>query len=122
MKFVTETYGNKKTIFKLANAPYVAIPVMVDDEGVTANENGKKIVPAGTIVAGKTEPVLLNPGEPVIKKNTADAEGILINDVDVTYGSAPGAMAIMAFIDLNKIPEEPTEEAVDALNMIKFIK
>ncbi|MCG8514554.1 MAG: hypothetical protein MI740_10460 [Halanaerobiales bacterium] len=132
MKFVETTYNNTETIFKYANAPYVGVSVMVSDAGITANADGKKIVPAGTIVGGDTKSVLDNPGEPVVKKNTqglatgaagaaVDAEGVLANAVDVTHGTAPGTMLIHAFIDKSKLPEVPAAEAVAALNMIKFI-
>lgn len=126
MKVVETNYNNTETILKYANAPYVGKAVMVSDEGVAANSDGKKIVSAGTIVGGATKAVLDNPDEPVTKKNTqavdaAAAEGVLINDVDVTYGAAPGTMLIHAFIDKTKLPEDPAAEAVTALNMIKFI-
>lgn len=49
------------------------------------------------------------------------AEGLLLNDVDVTYGPAPGAMLIHGFVDLNKLPEDPTAEVVAALKQITFI-
>lgn len=132
MKFVTTDYSNTETIFKYASAPYVGVPVMVSDDGIVANADGRKIVPAGTIVGGATQPVLDNPDEPVAEKNTqglasgaagaaVDAEGVLVNDVDVTHGAAPGTMLIMAFLDKSKLPAVPAPEAVTTLNLIKFI-
>lgn len=50
-----------------------------------------------------------------------DAEGVLMNDVDVTDGAASGAMIIHGYIDKNKLPEAPVAEAVTALKMIQFI-
>lgn len=242
-KFVQTDYLNKKEILKFPDH-YVALAVMVSDEGVSANADGKKIVPAGTIVGGKDAPVLENLDQPVADKNTppakatknfavaeddaskninltltavepgtagnsisltmssetaatgnevevavsntditvkpvvadttvtstigdvvnainadadakalvvasadedvldevitknvskttlaggsdgaaTDAEGILLNDVDVTYGPAPGAMLIHGFVDLNKLPEVPAFGAAAALPMIAFIK
>lgn len=241
-KFVQTDYLNKTEILKFPDH-YVALAVMVSDEGVSANADGKKIVPAGTIVGGKDAPVLENLDQPVVDKNTppakatkdfavaedggeninltltavepgaagnsisltmsssspatgevvevtvsntditvkpvvsggavtskigdvvnainanadakalvvasadedvldkvisknvarttlaggsdgtaTDAEGILLNDVDVTYGPAPGAMLIHGFVDLNKLPEVPAFGAAAALPMIAFIK
>ena len=242
-KFVQTDYLNKKEILKFPDH-YVALAVMVDDSGVSADADGKKIVPAGTIVGGKDAPVLENLDQPVVNKNTppakatknfavaedgggeninltltavepgaagnsisltmssqnaatsgkvevavtgtdiivkpvvnegtvtstigdvvnainanaaakalvvasapddvlttvitkdvtktfladgsdgtvTDAEGILLNDVDVTYGPAPGAMLIHGFVDLNKLPEVPAFGAAAALPMIAFIK
>ena len=242
-KFVETEYLNKKEILKFPDH-YVALAVMVSDEGVDPNEDGKKIVPAGTIVGGKDAPVLENLDQPVVDKNTppakatkdfavaqdsgggninltltavapgtagnsitltmssqtaaagdevevvvtgtdivvkpvvdngtvtstigdvvnainanADAkalvvasadedvldkvitknvaktnlaggsdgtvtgaEGILLNDVDVTYGPAPGAMLIHGFVAVDKLPEVPASGAAAALPMIAFIK
>lgn len=119
-KFVVTEYGNRTEILKFPDH-YVALAVSVDDTGVEPNEHGKKIIPAGTIVGGG---VLLDPNAKVTEKNSAtdgaDAEGVLLNDVDVTYGPAPGAMVIHGFIDLNKIPKEP-DATVDLPN-IMFLK
>jgi len=120
-KFVQTNYLNKKEILKFPDH-YVALAVMVSDEGVSANADGKKIVLAGTIVGGATKPVLDNLDEPVIKKNGAGAEGVLLNDVDVTYGPAPGAMILHGFVAADKLPEPPSTGAKDALPMIAFIK
>lgn len=125
-KFIETTYTNKKDILKFPDH-YVAIAITVDDTGITANGDGKKIVQAGTIVGGSTKPVLTNLDEPVCKKNTqgtdADkAEGVLFYDVDVTYGKATAAMIVHGFIDTGKLPEAPTTDAITALKQITFIK
>lgn len=126
MKFTTTDFGNKKEILYFSEH-FVALGVMVSDAGISANADGKKIVSAGTIVGGATKPVLANLDEPVVKKNTQGvdgdkAEGVLLNDVDVTYGPASGAMVLHGFIDLNKLPEAPCAAAVTALKQITFIK
>jgi hypothetical protein len=130
MKFVQTDYGNKTEILKFADH-YAALNVMVDNTGVTANADGRKIVLAGTIVGGG---VLANGTGNVVVKNTqggttgtagagVDAEGILLNDVDVTYGAAPGAMILHGFIDLAKLPAAPCVDAVNALKgRILFMK
>lgn len=121
-KFVKTQYGNKYEILKYPKH-YIAVAVTVDDTGIVANADGKKIVPAGTIVGGG---VLADPTQKVSEKNDAltgaEAEGVLLNDVDVTYGPAPGAMLVHAFIDLNKLPAEPVQEAVEVLKQIMFLK
>ncbi|UZQ49852.1 hypothetical protein [Clostridium kluyveri] len=129
-KFVTTTYGNKREILKFPDH-YVTLGVMVDDTGITANADSKKIVSAGTIVGGG---VLTDNTKKVSKKNTqggasgsegaaVDAEGVLLNDVDVTYGPASGAMIVHGFIALDKLPEAPVAEAQTALKgRILFLK
>lgn len=117
-KFTTTQYGTPKQIIKFPDH-YVAMAVTVDDTGVTPDANGKKIVPAGTILGGG---FIADDTKKAAKSNDANAEGVLFNDTDVTFGPAPGAAIIHGFIDLNKLPEAPTADAVTALNMIKFIK
>ncbi len=239
MKFIEKTYTNKIEILAIPDH-YVGIPVMVSDADVSANADGKKIVPAGTIVGGATKSALANLNEPVVDKNTppaastvtlnptgdnnnitltaktpgedgddisitltdpsgnnqplavsvsdtditvslatgaagaitstaqdvidaineddesgdlvvaslpsgndgtgvvtaivktnldngsdgagTGAEGILFNDVDVTYGAAPGSMLVHAFIKTGALPEAPSAAAIAVLKMIQFMK
>lgn len=123
-KFIQTDYGNKREILKFPDH-YVAIAVTVDDTGVSPGPDGRKIVPAGTIVGGGT---LSDPAKMVKKAtttsgdpDTTDAEGVLLNDVDVTYGPAPGAMVIHGFIDVNKLPNAPDDAEIAALKQITFI-
>jgi len=44
-----------------------------------------------------------------------EAEGVLLYDVDVTHGDAPGAMIVWGFIDKSKLDEDPCDDAVAAL-------
>ncbi|MEG6521129.1 hypothetical protein [Desulfotomaculum sp. 1211_IL3151] len=119
-KFIVTNYGNKKEILKFPDH-YVALAVTVDDTGVTAVD-GKKIVPAGTIVGNG----ILTDETKLAKKavttgDASNAEGVLLNDVDVTYGPAPGAMVIHGFIKLSALPAVPTDEEKEALKQITFI-
>ena len=125
MKFTQTDFTGTKEILKFPDH-YVAIAVTVDDTGITPNADGKKIVPKGTIMGGTTGSTLADDTIPVAEKNTqgvdADsAEGVLFNDVDVTYGPASGAMIIHGFIDLNKLPAAPAAAAVTAMKMVQFI-
>ncbi len=53
----------------------------------------------------------------------ADAEGVLLYDVDVTDGDHPGAMIIRATVNQNQIPEAPCVDALAALKgRIVFMK
>lgn len=124
MKFVQTDYLSKKNILKFPGH-VIAIAVTVDDTGIVANSEGKKIVPAGTNVGGVSASILADQTQIVCEKNSdgtagaagaaVDAEGVLLNDVDVTYGPASGAMIIHGFIDLGKLPEMPHANAVKAM-------
>lgn len=117
-KFEVTTYGNKYEILKFPDH-YVAVAVTVSEEA--AGDDG--IVPAGTILGGG---VLLDDGETAAVATTDDgvsnAEGVLLNDVDVSYGDAPGAMLIHGFVDINKLPAEPEDEEIAALKQITFLE
>lgn len=115
-KFIKTQYdGPTKEVLKYAE--FEAIAVTVDDTGIVANAAGKKIVPAGTIVGGGfIKDKALN----AVKANTAGAEGVLLHDVDVTYGEAPGTAVVKGYINLANIPEAPTAEAEAALKQIVF--
>lgn len=120
MKFTEKKYLSEKEI--LATKNYEALGVMVDDAGIVA-VNGLKIVPAGTVVGGKTKPTLINLQEPVHKKVDALAEGVLLHDVDVTYGPGVGTMVIRGNINLNNLPEAPNALSITVLDSrILFIK
>lgn len=88
----------------LASAKFISFTTQVEQTGVAANENGRKIVPAGTILPA----------------NDATAEGILLTDVDVTEGPQPGALVVEAYVIAERLPAAPTAEAKEALKEIKY--
>ncbi len=118
MKYTETAYISKKEILKFPDH-YVALAVTVDDTGITANSDGKKIVLAGTVLGGGT---LANDTVKVSETNTNEAEGVLLYDVDVTHGSASGTMIVHGYIDLNILPKESTQDAITAVKQIRFIK
>lgn len=102
-----ETYGSTNQI--LFNVePQVSVGIVVDDSvQATANSLGKKIVKAGTPLAGD----LTNRLTPftAAKAGSAsvasDAVGVLLHDVDVTTGDANGTLLIFGFVNLDRIDE-----------------
>lgn len=103
MKFTKTEVCTSKEI--LANDHYVAIPFMVSAADVKANEYGKKIVPAGTILPA----------------NDATAKGVLLHDVDVTDGDRSDTIVVHGFIKTPKLPEAPADEAIPVLKLISFM-
>lgn len=120
-KFVETKYTNTKEILKFPDH-YVNLAITVSDAAISANAEGKKIVPAGTIIGGDilTDDTAL--GVKATTDVTSNAVGVLFNDVDVTHGPAPAALLIHGFVDLDKIPTAPTAEEKAALNQITFLK
>lgn len=119
MKFVETTYGAlSKNILKYPDH-YVAISRTVSDVGITANADGKTIMPAGSVLGGG---FLVDETVPAVIKNDAAAEGILLEDLDLTYGPASAAIIIHGFIDSNKLPQVLDATAITALKgRITFI-
>lgn len=89
----------------LANDHFVAIPYTVPATGVTAGADGRKIVPAGTILPA----------------NDATAVGVLLHDTDVTDGDRTDAIVIHGFIKSSALPVVPDITAVTALKQISFL-
>lgn len=109
MKVVQTEYGTSKDIlFNLD--PYTARPIMVEDDNVEANEQGKKIVPAGS---------LLTPAGVVA--NDATVRYVLLKDIDVTYGPAAGTGVYRGTINKDKLPVAPAAEAIAALKGVIFM-
>lgn len=109
MKVVQTEYGTSKDIlFNLD--PYTARPIMVEDDGVEANELGRKIVAAGSLLDANG-----------VVKNDGTARYVLLKDIDVTFGPAAGAGVYRGTIDKSKLPEVPSAEAIAALKGIMFM-
>ena len=97
-------YGTKNQINFLASAKFTAFTYQISNSGVTANAQGRKIVPAGTVY-------------PV---NDATAIGILLTDTDVTEGPQPGSVIVEGWILEARLPVAPAAAAKTAMKEIKF--
>lgn len=105
MKVVSKEFGQPLEILKYND--FKGAPCMVSGAGVTADENGKKIVKAGTPYPA----------------NDATCKGIILHDTDVTYGEAPGTYVFEGSIDNTKLVKNGvtvSEEAKAALPRITF--
>ncbi|PPA70043.1 hypothetical protein [Jeotgalibacillus proteolyticus] len=99
-----KNYGKTEEINFLASAKFVAFTEQVSDSDVTANAEGRKVVPAGTVYPA----------------NNATAKGILIHDVDVTEGPQPGSIMVEGYVIEARLPEAPSTEAKAAMTEIKY--
>lgn len=105
MKVVSKEYGQPIEILKFND--FKGAPCMVSAEGIEADENGKKIVKAGT----------------PWPKNDGTCKGILLHDTDVTYGEAPGTYVFEGSIDNEKLKKNNitvTAEAKAVLPRVTF--
>lgn len=83
--------------------PQVGVSIIVDNTGISAGDDGKKIIKAGTPVSGD----LTARGTAFTKASTTEgvsnAVGVLLHDVDVTAGNNNGTLLLFGFVDLNKL-------------------
>lgn len=109
--------------------PFVAVSIIVDDAlGVTDPATGRKLVKAGTPLAGdltqrETAFVAVNEAS---ASSASDAKGILLHDVDVTTGDANGTLLIFGFVNVDRIDatvmKKNNEYVQKALKGIYFLK
>ena len=111
---VTKGRNNKQI---LANATlFQAFGAQIKADGVTADGNGRKIIPAGTPVGGATDFLKDEMAELQVTNNAADAaktQGVLLYEVDVTNGTENGTVLIFGFVNENRLDKALIiEEAV----------
>ncbi|MDR0914998.1 MAG: hypothetical protein LBM65_07575 [Oscillospiraceae bacterium] len=98
------TYGTKNEVLMYPDN-YQAFAQSFETTDATAvTQNGKKIIKAGTIWPA----------------NGAAARGIVFNDVDVTNGTATGAVIFEGSVLIPRLPAVPTSAAKNALHKITF--
>lgn len=94
---VTTTNVNQ-ILFSVSNQQ--AVSIKVDNTGVSADANGKKLLKAGTPLEGNLEL-----RSTAFKKvaTAANCNAILLHDIDVTDGAANAAGLIWGFVNLDRI-------------------
>ena len=93
-----ETYGVDKHILIANNSYMVTLPAIIKATGVTAGNDGKKIVKAGTPIYGnieKRDAGFTVSGETVV--------GVVLHDTDVTAGDENGTIVLAGCVDLLKL-------------------
>lgn len=102
---ITHEFTQGKTILKFFD--YKGAACVVSESGVDTDENGNKIVKAGT----------------PYPSDDASCKGYLLHDVDVTQGDAPGTYIFEGSIDNSKLTETGvtvSEEAKAATPRVTF--
>ncbi|TLQ05474.1 hypothetical protein FEZ51_02110 [Pediococcus stilesii] len=117
-----ETFGGTTQV--LGNVMNkVAFPVQLNDAGITADANGKKIIPAGTPVGGAVD-ALQDETAVLGKVDDETAQGILEHDVDVTSGQGNGTLIVWGFVNELRIKDVTISDAVKTAlkGRVTFIK
>lgn len=98
----TQAYVNVNQIL-FNTDPQVSVGVLVSNSGISAGTDGRKIVKAGTPLAGSLEARGTAFTKAATTEGVSNAVGILLHDVDVTAGAENGTLLIFGFVDLNKV-------------------
>lgn len=117
-----ESYGVEKHILIANNSYLVTLPAQVTNTGVTADSDGKKILRAGTPLAGD----ITKRGTAFTKTNDNTAKAVLLHDVDVTAGANNATIVLAGCVDLLKIDSTTraliTSDVIGALPRIIFVE
>lgn len=126
-KVVKETFGAPEKHILIANNSYmVTLGAQVTNTGVVADEDGRKILKAGTPLAGD----ITKRGTAFVKATTTEgvsnATAVLMHDVDVTAGAENGTIILAGCVDLLKLDTATkalvTSAVVSALPRIIFVE
>ncbi|HFU4450219.1 TPA: hypothetical protein ACGO97_000171 [Streptococcus suis] len=118
---------SKKTLFGTAeilhNTPFESISVTVDKTtSGTVIENTRKILKAGTLLAGDEASIFADRSKKV-KVNTSTPDGVLLYDVDVTEDDAVASLVYRGTLREDKVNGGTVPEgAKTALKHIQFVK
>lgn len=101
----------------------IAFGGIVGATGVSADANGRKIIPAGTPVGGSAN-FLADENTVLSVVSDATAQGILEHDVDVTAGNATGTVIVAGWVNENRLPSTVTinNTVKTALTGVHFFK
>lgn len=109
----------------LHNLDYEAISGTVSKESLgTITDNGRKILPAGTLVTGVTESIFDNRRQLVTQTEGAEGavDGITLYDVDITDEDAEVAIVYDGTVWANEVQVEVTEAIRSSLPRITFVQ
>lgn len=117
----TSSYANEKQILI---APELAFTIgcQVTNTGLTANDEGKKILKAGTPVGGGD---VLTARNTVLSQDTTAPVGVILNDVDVTGGQMNATLVVSGVVDILKLDSDVqtlVTTATSKLTKITFMK
>lgn len=118
-----ETYGQLGKHILIANDSYmVTLPARVTNTGVDADGDGRKILRAGTPLAGD----ITKRDTAFTKTNGSTAVAVLMHDVDVTEGAENATIILAGCVDLLKLDATTktlvTSDVVSALPRIIFVE
>lgn len=124
MFLTKKTFGNIPEFLK--SEKYQNIGCTVNDTGITADEYGKKFVPAGTLLDKDGNVVKVtrsgSSGSYAYALSATPA-GILFDTIEVTHGPQPGALLVDGAVDTERLQGNYVVEAIQQIIVkMPFIK
>lgn len=121
-KIVKTEFGAPEKQILIAEDSYkVTLGAVISNSGVEADDNGRKIVKAGTPVKGD-----LKARQTAFTVESTTPNAIVLHDVDVTEGNENGTIVVAGAVDLNKLDSDAqeliTSTVESALTKIIFLK
>lgn len=113
MYFKKINYGNNMEIL-VTPANLVNFSGTVLSAGVTANEEGKKIVLAGTLI-DKDGNVVTETGELGSETLSTVPVGVLYTTVDITDGDMPCSLVVEGYLRADRVLDGYSEAAITAI-------
>lgn len=126
MRGITKKEGflPKKILF--ATDPTMSVSITVANTDIVADTQGKKILKAGTPIAGDLTARQTAFTQAKTTDTASNAVGILLQDIDVTAGTENAALLIFGFVNLAKLDsevirllDEPAKKALTGLTFLK---
>lgn len=105
VEFKQENFKTGKGILVFPDHYVCVAHTFKKDDAAAVQQDGRKIIKAGTIYPA----------------NDNTAIGVVWADYDVTDGDRTGSLLIHGFVKKAAIPEQPSANAIAALNMVKFL-
>lgn len=94
----TDLGGPVQILYSVQNQ--VSVPILVSKETTSVTVDNKKVVKAGTPMAGD----LTNRSTPfTVAAGGTGAVGVLLHDVDITDENANGTLLIWGFVNLDRL-------------------
>lgn len=99
MKFTTTELTKSQTEILKFPDHYVAMPVTVDDDGISAGSDGKKIVPAGTIVGSASSTLADDTQKVKVHAPASLSTALAGDDNDLVYTAKVNRTIKIAYIN-----------------------
>lgn len=122
-KIVKTVYGAPEKHILIGNDSYmITLGAQVTNTGVSADSDGRKILKAGTPLAGN----IRKRDTAFTKTNGSTATAVLMHDVDVTAGAENATIILAGCVDLLKLDSATqalvTADVISALPNIIFVE